>query len=613
MESQRLSQLIGLIYDSAVDLDLWPMLLQGLMAEIDDCVRDENRTMLLPSFDENIGEYVSRWYDSHDNDALVADADDNVRYFSSSENELFGLLLPHLRRAVKINRDFVELKSENQAFASVLERLPIGMVVVDADARVYAKNRRFDSILQMKQGLRIHSGNLQASKRDDSAKLIDLFQEIITSPEEDTVGRAMRLSGSSPASLLILPLIHADTPHSARLIIFVASLSSDINIEIDTLKNMYGLTPAESRLAISLVKGATLDESSEAFSVSRHTLRTQLKSIYAKTGCRRQAELMVKILTSPAILTSQESETALPAIALEENLLLTQQRLSQSVFLKDGRRLSYAEYGPSNGAPVIFMHSIAGSRLQIPEDEEILYDKGIRLLVPERPGIGLSDAKKKRTILDWSEDVAEFADCKEIEKFRVMSNSVGSCFALAAAHELPQRVESVTLLSPMSEFYNIDELDGIIPIFKMILGLGKYVPSITLPFMRLAVRGLLRNPDKYYASIVEQMPDADYKIFTAPGFREKYLPTALEALRNGERGVTVEQLMVARKWGFSLGDINVPVSIWHGEEDRHNPLYMAKSIQAELADAKLNVIPGGGHFLLYSHWPQIIESMVPAK
>ena len=398
MESERLSQLIGLIYDSALDLDLWPLLLQGLAQEIDACVNDESRKLLLSSSGDSVSEYISHWYELQD-DEYVEDGD-KIRYFSRSEGELFGLILPHLRRAIKINHDLVSLNIENQAYASVLERLPIGMVVVDHKARVYAKNHRFNSLLEMQQGLRIQKGALHALSRADTETVRELIGDVCSSGEADHLGRAMRLEGATPVSLLILPLIQDEQCSSnTRAIIFVAGIASDINIEAETLKHMYGLSPAESRLTISLVKGASLDETAKRFNVSSHTIRTQLKSIYAKTNCRRQAELMVKVLTSPAILSIQKEVSEMAISPMQENILHQKDRLTQSIFLQDGRRLCYAEYGPKNGTPVVLMHSASGSRLQVPDDEDILHEYGVRILAPDRPGIGLSDIKKKHTII----------------------------------------------------------------------------------------------------------------------------------------------------------------------------------------------------------------------
>jgi DNA-binding CsgD family transcriptional regulator len=66
---------------------------------------------------------------------------------------------------------------------------------------------------------------------------------------------------------------------------------------------MHGLTSAEARLALLLAEGLSLKEASEALSVSVLTLRSQLKSVFVKTGVKRQTELVTLLLTD--MLTNQ--------------------------------------------------------------------------------------------------------------------------------------------------------------------------------------------------------------------------------------------------------------------------------------------------------------------
>ena len=68
------------------------------------------------------------------------------------------------------------------------------------------------------------------------------------------------------------------------------------------LGDLFGLTPAEARLAILLARGLNLAEVSTAQNISQHTARAQLKSIFAKTGVSRQAELVRLVLKSVASL-----------------------------------------------------------------------------------------------------------------------------------------------------------------------------------------------------------------------------------------------------------------------------------------------------------------------
>jgi DNA-binding NarL/FixJ family response regulator len=67
------------------------------------------------------------------------------------------------------------------------------------------------------------------------------------------------------------------------------------------LRTLYGLTSAETRLLLALLDGACVSGYAESAGVSLNTVRSQLKSILLKTGCRRQAELMRKILSNPML------------------------------------------------------------------------------------------------------------------------------------------------------------------------------------------------------------------------------------------------------------------------------------------------------------------------
>ena len=80
-----------------------------------------------------------------------------------------------------------------------------------------------------------------------------------------------------------------------------------------------------------------------------------------------------------------------------------------TVTLRDGRALAYAELGDLSGRPVVLLHGMPGSRLLCP-DEDATRAAGVRLITMDRPGYGGSDPRPGRTVLDWVDDYAEFAD-----------------------------------------------------------------------------------------------------------------------------------------------------------------------------------------------------------
>jgi DNA-binding CsgD family transcriptional regulator len=67
---------------------------------------------------------------------------------------------------------------------------------------------------------------------------------------------------------------------------------------IALLKNRFGLTPAEARLVLRLVSGGSLRSAARALGIKYETVRTHLKSIFQKTGTRRQAELVIVVIRS---------------------------------------------------------------------------------------------------------------------------------------------------------------------------------------------------------------------------------------------------------------------------------------------------------------------------
>jgi DNA-binding CsgD family transcriptional regulator len=71
-----------------------------------------------------------------------------------------------------------------------------------------------------------------------------------------------------------------------------------MNVSIKLLQSHFGLTKAEARLAVHLVAGETLRFAAVKLSITYETARSQLKSIFNKTGTRRQAELVIVILTA---------------------------------------------------------------------------------------------------------------------------------------------------------------------------------------------------------------------------------------------------------------------------------------------------------------------------
>ena len=119
-------------------------------------------------------------------------------------------------------------------------------------------------------------------------------------------------------------------------------------------------------------------------------------------------------------------------------------RLEGSVAVRDGRRLSFAEFGDPRGAAIVWMHGTPGARRQIPvEARAFAVEHDLRIIGVDRPGIGSSTPHLYPDILDWTNDLVELCDVLDIDTLRVIGLSGGGPYALAAGAALPDRVHGV--------------------------------------------------------------------------------------------------------------------------------------------------------------------------
>jgi len=84
--------------------------------------------------------------------------------------------------------------------------------------------------------------------------------------------------------------------------LFISSPDQPIESSTDLLQELFKLTPAEAKLAVLLTNGFTIENISAELSISAHTVRAHLRSIFSKTHVSRQSELIRLILSSAASL-----------------------------------------------------------------------------------------------------------------------------------------------------------------------------------------------------------------------------------------------------------------------------------------------------------------------
>jgi pimeloyl-ACP methyl ester carboxylesterase len=273
--------------------------------------------------------------------------------------------------------------------------------------------------------------------------------------------------------------------------------------------------------------------------------------------------------------------------------------------LCDGRALAYCEYGAPRGTPVLWFPGTPSSRLFIPPDARLLADRGVRLVVVERPGYGCSTARPGRAILDWPADVTGLAAALGLERFAVVGFSGGGPYAAACAYAMRARIRRLILIGATPPLDAPGVRASIALRGKLFFALMAGQPWLA----RAIVRWMRPSAASIQRGMVRHLAPCDQELLARGDFMAGQIALTEEALRPGYDTWIHEIGLVARPWGFAIEQIEVDTVLLWGAEDRTTTLAMAGAY-ARIRGARLRVVENAGHFVHLARWDLVVEAMV---
>jgi pimeloyl-ACP methyl ester carboxylesterase len=265
--------------------------------------------------------------------------------------------------------------------------------------------------------------------------------------------------------------------------------------------------------------------------------------------------------------------------------------------LADGRTLGYAEYGDPRGRPLVYLHGFPGSRLAGGALDQAARAGGLRVLAPERPGLGLSSPQPGRTLLDHAQDVRALAEALGLARFTVLGESGGGPYALVCAHELPMQVVRAAVVCGLGPVAAPGATDGIALKERIGYAIAARAPvlagRVLVPFAAWA----RRRPRQFLHITRWQLGEADRKALRGP-LGDLVAADFAEAFRQGGRGVGEELALLFRPWPFEPSAIRVPVVFFHGDDDRTVSVAVSRALAARLPGSRLHIAEREGHFSL---------------
>lgn len=230
--------------------------------------------------------------------------------FSTADLDIARRLLPHLRQALDAYLTINQDRKLSNLYGHAMAQLMVGAVVLDDRGKVIECNSTASAILDLHDGLRIVGDQLEATYANDNRKLQHLVRGALQRSGSGHTALAEAMSVSRPSGQIgwglvvqaVAPDDWTEGKHRPSVAVFVRDTEGKAHPPVRLAQQLFQLTPAETSLAIQLANGLSLEEAAETLSIRRNTARAHLRSIFSKTGVRRQTELVRIFLNSVAWL-----------------------------------------------------------------------------------------------------------------------------------------------------------------------------------------------------------------------------------------------------------------------------------------------------------------------
>lgn len=235
--------------------------------------------------------------------------------FTADDKALLATLVPHIKQAMTLAAHVNRKESERELYEEALDRLKIGVVVLDETGQLLRANPTACCILSNADGLRLVDRRLEGCSNGDTRELQRLISGTQADPASVHAISLTRPSGRRKLGAVVraIPLVEESEGRARPAwAVFLRDPDAHTSAPRDILRQLFDFTPAESALAIKLADGLSLDECAEKLGIRRNTARAHLRSIFVKSGVSRQTEL-VRVLLNGVIGLTAGAESTSPA------------------------------------------------------------------------------------------------------------------------------------------------------------------------------------------------------------------------------------------------------------------------------------------------------------
>jgi pimeloyl-ACP methyl ester carboxylesterase/DNA-binding CsgD family transcriptional regulator len=444
-------------------------------------------------------------------------------------------------------------------------------------------------------------------EEEDRSLLVGVIRRVAAGKAERIATLRIRSTVTGSPVILRVSPVESSSRQPLALVVSTELIWPDGFAE--TVQEAFGLTTAEVEIVRGVTLGLPLRDIADARGRSLETVRTQVRSVLAKTETHSQSELVRVVLglMDVALLQPGGKKAKAPKGSLVP-------RVVHDIRTPEGRRLTWIEFGAPAGRPVLYMHLDYGLIRWPAAAERAAAAQDLRVVVPIRAGYGRTDPLPAGTdhLAGVTRDYATVMDHLGLRHAVALPLGADLRFAMNLSLERPDLVGAIVGAACQLPLRSAAQYERMDKWQRFILANARYAPRV-LPFLVQAGFSLARRLGKEaFFRQVNGGSAADMATFARADVRAAMLEGSdicLTRTWSAHAAFAAECLGSEKDWSGIVRSVRVPVTLFQGDQDPQSPVATILELGQDYPHLDLRFLRDTGQLLFFAEWPVVLEEV----